>query len=357
MRSQNVNYINVATPALSVFLNGPPQKKGVSPSVNSENGLIKPVKDAFSVDLSPSARPVTNGLSVVEGLPVGLQSSGVLQQALHCPQTKSKMAANLRSQCPQPVPQGQNLQNGNPRVHSSIFTTRRVGDVTRLQRRLLSHPYQSKLKEVPPVPLSGPNLPVSSSPFWPLYSSYGVHDCGQRGKTHGSGKEHPNAPVPGRLADPGKGQRDMFPRYPNTSSLVSGIGLGRKPQEIRAGAQTDRQFCGLPVRFDPRSSQTHPGKMGSSELQNQFPTGEVQLFGKTTLVLDRPSHCDGKTGSFWTSPHETHPMAPEEPLAHPGILGESHPHPQIPSSPPKRPARPKLAPPSSGSSDLYRHIK
>ena len=177
--------------------------------------------------------------------------SGVLQQAFHCPQTKSKMAANLRSQCPQPV-QGQNLQNGNPRVHLSFFTIRRVGEVARLQRRLLSHPYQSKLKKVPPVPLSGPHLPVSSSPVWPLYSSYGVHDCGQKGETHGSGKEHPNAPVPGRQADPGKRQRDMFSRYPNPSSLVSGIVLGREPQEIRAGAQTDLQFWGLPIRFDPR---------------------------------------------------------------------------------------------------------
>ena len=274
------------------------------------------------------------------------------------------MAANLRSQCPQPVPQGLNLQKGNPRVHLSIFTTRRMGDVARLQRRLLSHPYQSKLKEVPPVPLSGPNLPVLSSPVWPLYSSYGVHDCGQGGETHGSGKEHPNAPVLGRLADPSKGQRDMFSRYQNPSSLVSGIGLGREPQEIGAGAQTDLQFCGLPVRFDPRSSQTYPGKIGSSELQNQFTTGEVQWFGKTTHVLDRPSHCDGKTDSFWKSPHETHPMAPEEPLAHPGIFGESHPDPHIPSSPPalvvkrrKRPARPKLAPPSSRGPDLYRRIK
>ena len=47
VRSQNVSYISVATPALSVFLNGPPQKKGVSPSVDSEDGLIKPVKDVF----------------------------------------------------------------------------------------------------------------------------------------------------------------------------------------------------------------------------------------------------------------------------------------------------------------------
>ena len=68
MRSLNVSYISVATPAPSVFLNGPPQKKGVSPNVDSENGLIKPVKDAFSVKLSPSAPHV---LSVVDGLPVG----------------------------------------------------------------------------------------------------------------------------------------------------------------------------------------------------------------------------------------------------------------------------------------------
>ena len=63
VKSQNVNYINVATLALSVFLNGPPQKKGVSTNVDSENGLIK-----FSVKLSPSAPPVTNVLS---GRPVG----------------------------------------------------------------------------------------------------------------------------------------------------------------------------------------------------------------------------------------------------------------------------------------------
>ena len=34
--------------------------------------------------------------------------------------------------------------------------------------------------------------------------------------------------------------------------------LGGEPQEIRTGAQIDFQFCRLPVRLDPRSSQTHP---------------------------------------------------------------------------------------------------
>ena len=140
--------------------------------------------------------------------------------------------------------------------------------------------------------------------------------------------------------------------------------MGSEPQEIRTGAQTDFQFCRLLVRLDPRSSQTYPGKVGSSELQNQFPPTEDQLFGETTHVLDRPAHSNRKTGFVWASPHETHPMAPEEPLAQPGIVGEDHPDSQVPSSPPalvvkggKHPSRPTLAPPSSRGSDLYRRIK
>ena len=34
------------------------------------------------------------------------------------------------------------------------------------------------------------------APVWPLYSSYGIHNCGQGGETHGTDKKHPNAPVP-----------------------------------------------------------------------------------------------------------------------------------------------------------------
>ena len=47
--------------------------------------------------------------------------------------------------------------------------------------------------------------------------------------------------------------------------------------------------------------------------------------------------------------HETHPVGPEEPLAHPGIVREDHPDSQVPSSPPalvvkggKRPPGPTL---------------
>ena len=64
-----VNYISVVTLALFVFLTGQPQRNGVSPATG--NGQIKPVKSVSFVNLSPSAPPVTNVLSAVEGLSLG----------------------------------------------------------------------------------------------------------------------------------------------------------------------------------------------------------------------------------------------------------------------------------------------
>ena len=104
--------------------------------------------------------------------------------------------------------------------------------------------------------------------------------------------------------------------------------------------------------------------MGSSELKDQFPAREDQLLGSRTHVLDRPSHCDRKAGDIRSPPYEANTVAPEEPLAHPGVLREGHPDSQIPSPPPavvvkggKHSVRPAFAPPSSRGSDLYRHIK
>ena len=58
---RNANFNFVVTLAPFVFLAGHPEKKGVCS--DAEAILIKPVKDASFVDLSPSAPPVTNVLS------------------------------------------------------------------------------------------------------------------------------------------------------------------------------------------------------------------------------------------------------------------------------------------------------
>ena len=84
--------------------------------------------------------------------------SGFLQPTVHCPKTKSKLATYFGPSCFKTVSQGHNLQNGNTRVHSTVPSTRRVGHFAGLQQRLLLHPYQSKLKEVPPVLLTRAKL-------------------------------------------------------------------------------------------------------------------------------------------------------------------------------------------------------
>ena len=92
------------------------------------------------------------------------------------------------------------------------------------------------------------------------------------------------------------------------------------PDRAMAGmvrkSNTGFQLCRLPVRFGSRSSKTHPGEVGSSELQNQFCPIQDQLFSEATHVLDRPSHSNREAGAIRASTHETHSVAPEEPLAY-----------------------------------------
>ena len=313
---------------------------GIQPSVQDQASSHQDTSDKERICLSPQGPLPAGGIAFPPSKTSyrkgkGTNLSSLLQQTLHCPKTKSKMVANFGPQCLKLFRQGQNLQNGNTRVHSTVPASRRVGHVARLQRGLLSHPYQSKLKEVPPVPLSGPNLPV-----WPLYSSYGVYHCGQEGKAHGSGEKYPNAPVPGRLVDSSKRQSYLFPGHPNPSGFVPRVRLGSEPQEIRAGTQAE---------------------VGSPELQNQFSPIQDQLFSEATHVLDRPpQEKQVPSGRLHMRPIQwllkNHWHIPES-LEKIILIGRSlHPH-LLWWVRKKRPARPAPAPPSSHGSDLYRRIK
>ena len=62
----------------------------------------------------------------------GLDLSSLLQQVVHCPQTKSEMAANPRPQCSKQIFERKNIQNGDPRDNSN-FLTRGMGDIAGFQ--------------------------------------------------------------------------------------------------------------------------------------------------------------------------------------------------------------------------------
>ena len=352
-----------------MFLNGPPQKKGVSPSVSSENGQMKPVKDAFSVNLSPSAPPMTNVLNVVEGLPVGAlqifwqvwaqkgsspRVVSILKEGYNLPfkikppltrvpLIRSRYANPLRNsyltEALHSLLQKQAMEKVKVQTflafYNRLFIVRKpnhkwrpILDLSTLNWFFKVKTFKMETPESICLSLQQgelvTSLDVRDAYFHILISANSrkflrfhyqdktfqfqaillglytspmeFHHCREGGKTHGSGKKHPDASVPGRLVDPSKTQFNLFPGHPDTSGIVPGARLGSESQQIRGGAQTSVQLCGIPLRLGSRSSQTHPRDVGSSEFQNQFPPIQDQLFSEATYVPDRLAHTDGKTG-------------------------------------------------------------
>ena len=85
-----------------------------------------------------------------------------------------------------PVPQGGNIQNGDTGNNKDLPPDRGVGDIYRVQRRLLPHPHSKPVQKIPAFSYPGPDLQIQSSTFWSFHSTYGIHGIGERGQTRGS---------------------------------------------------------------------------------------------------------------------------------------------------------------------------
>ena len=167
----------------------------------------------------------------------GSDLSSFLQQDIHCPQTKSEMAANLGPQCSKQIFERKNIQNGDPRDNSNLLITRGMGDIAGFQRRLFPHSSTLLVQEIPPVSLPKPDILVLDSSLLPLNSSYGVHLCGQRGQVNGSISGYKDPPVPRRLVDSSPHQRILPPGHPVPPRPLPGVGLGSESPKIGVGTQ------------------------------------------------------------------------------------------------------------------------
>ena len=168
----------------------------------------------------------------------GSNLTSLFQQTVHCPKAEPQVAANLGSQYSKSVFMRKNIQNGDSRDNPDLSTTRGVGDIARLQRRLLPHPNSLHIPKIPQVPLSEPVVPVSGTSLWPVNSSHGVHWCGQRGQVNGSVTGYKNPPVPRRLVDSSPYQKILPPGNPVPPSPLPGVGLDGKHAKIRTGTPT-----------------------------------------------------------------------------------------------------------------------
>ena len=237
----------------------PPGRKSEG-SVNFETRLHSPVQNKTPplvrdpLIISGYANPLRNfylkeTLHALKASRKGKGSdlSSLLQQVVHCPQTKPEMAANLGPQCSKPIFKRKNIQNEDPRNNLSLLATRGMGDIAGFQRRLFPHTSTHPVPKVPLFSLPEPIISVSGPSLWPINSSYGVHLCGQRGQVNGSVPGYKDPPVPRRLVDSSLHQRILPPGHPVSPRPLPGVGLDSESPKITVGTQTGVQFCGLPV--------------------------------------------------------------------------------------------------------------
>ena len=344
-------------------------KRGLCSSLQSKTSLSKGSPDSKWLCKPHQRLPLASSCTSSDREKGSREGQGsnltsLFQQTVHCPKAEPQVAANLGSQYSKSVFMRKNIQNGDSRDNPDLSTTRGVGDIARLQRRLLPHPNSLHIPKIPQVPLSEPVVPVSGTSLWPVNSSHGVHWCGQRGQVNGSVTGYKNPPVPRRLVDSSPYQRILPPGNPIPPSPLPGVGLDGKHAKIRTGTPTSLRLRRLPVRPTQRSSQTYSKSLGNPSTENNSAFTEQILPSENFHVSYRSSHCDRKTGDPRQTAHETYSVAPQETLESPRISGKGDPNSEVSPSVPavvdprgKCPKGSALTPPATRSSNLYRRLK
>ena len=71
-----------------------------------------------------------------------------------------------------------------------------MGDLNRLQGRLLPHTNTGTVKEISEISHLGPDIPVQGTAIRFVHSTHGVHSSRKGGETDGHTQGYKNPPVP-----------------------------------------------------------------------------------------------------------------------------------------------------------------
>ena len=223
---------------------------------------------------------------------------------------------------------------------------------------------RTKVAEIPQVLPPRSSLSVHSPPLWPLNGSVGVHQGGQGSQVNGTGSGYQDPPVPRRLVAESPVPGNVPTSYPDPLGPMSQVRVGSQYDQVGVGASASLQLCRLPFRPLSGAGQTDPGEVGGSVPKDQRPSQSTGVFGPTVHVPDRTANSHRETGSSGAASHATHPVASEETLACPGVIGKDYPSasgpsytPEVVVEPQKCPKRSAFTPTSARSSAVYRRLK
>ena len=289
---------------------------------------------------------------------------GLLQPLVSCTKTQQEMEAHPRFKPTELLPSNFIFQDGDTRDHPTLPSKGGVGDISGFQRRLLQYPNGTKIAEIPQVLPPQSSLSVHSPPLWPLNGSVGVHQGGQGSQVNGTGSGYQDPPVPRRLVAESPVPGNVPTSYPDPLGPMPQVRVGSQYDQVGVGASAGLQLCGLPFRPLSGAGPTDPGEVDGSVPKDQRPPQSTGVFGPTVHVPYRTTNSHRETGSSRTTPHAPYPVASEEALACPGIIGKDYPSASVPSftpevvvEPKQCPKRSAFTPTSTHSSAVYRRLK
>ena len=153
---------------------------------------------------------------------------------------------------------------------------------------------------------------------------------------------------------------DWLLRVPCPETCLPQVRVGSQYDQVGVGASAGFQLCRLPFRPLSGAGQTDPGEVDDSVPEDHRPP----LFGPTVHVPYRTANSHRETGSGRATSHAPYPVASEEALACPGVIGKGYPSAAVPSSTPEVvvdpkqcPKRSTSTPTSTRSSAVYRRLK
>ena len=275
-----------------------------------------------------------------------------LQPTIFSPKTRQQVKTDLRPKQSESFPQDRKIQDGDTGNHQNISPKWRMGNLHRLQGRLLPHSNTGTVQEVPPISYPGADLPVQSTAVRSVDSSHGVYYCSKGGKADGQRYK-----VDWLVR--ATSHQVCLPTYTGVNKNVSTFRLASECRKVGAGTQASFQLRRLPIRPRVRSGPTDTGlvaKPSGQDTGSDLPTG--------IYVPDRSTDSHRKTSSPGQITHEAHSVASQKQLENTGILGKTDPSTQISTASftmvaegRQCPHRPTITPHTTCSADLYRRIK
>ena len=246
---------------------------------------------------------------------------GILQSFVSCTKTRKKVASSNRFKCGKQLFTCTHFQNGNCRKYSRFAARRRVGNLTRPYRCILSHTNTPTVSEVSSLQCRRQIIPIHSLTLRNRYGSTRVHHGSKRGETDGSCRRHQDSSVHRRLVNESENKATMPREYPQVDSSCSKLGLDNKFRKIRFNSNSGNRVFGLQIRPQGGSCVSNSKENRSPSRKDSFHVESYSNISKGAHVTDWEHGFNGEDCTIGSSAYEASTVVPQDTLEVSSVSG------------------------------------